>query len=108
VSTNYPRMTRPSRRRNGSPRNSRRARPGQHVARSGQRFWPFSASSSIVIVIVNASSSKTPTGTATADRYASASQVVAALGHVGLACTNPYYGNPVVPGASSEASCDLG
>ena len=60
-----------------------------------------------MIVIVNASSSKTPTGTAAAQRYASASQVVAALGRAGLACTGAYYGNPVVPGAASEASCNL-
>lgn len=46
-------------------------------------------------------------GTVAASRYSSARQVIAALDHGGLPCTGPSYATPVVPGASSEASCNL-
>jgi hypothetical protein len=47
------------------------------------------------------------TTTATAARYSSASQVVAALKHDGLACTGGDNNTPVVSGATSETLCNL-
>lgn len=46
-------------------------------------------------------------GVPSAARYASARQVIAALGQGGMPCTGASYGNPVVQGASSEASCSF-